>query len=482
PLGSIECVNCGQCIKICPVGALSIKPNIEQVWDAIYDPAKTVVVQVAPAVRVALGEYFGFKPGTVSIGQIVTSLRLMGFNKVFDTSFGADLTVVEEGKEFLGRVQRGEDLPQFTSCCPAWIKFAEQYYPDMLGNLSSCRSPQQMFGSLVKDKLPADLGISRENLVMVSVMPCTAKKFEANRPEFKVDGNPDVDIVITTAELGLMIKESGIRFDQIEPGSFDMPFGFKTGAGVIFGSSGGVTEAVLRYAAAQIHKGVNTEFKQLRNNHDTRVVEVDLGDRKLRMALVSGLANARELIDSIRSGEEHFDLVEVMACRGGCVNGGGQPEVQHSQGDVITARAGGLYTSDVMSQFHNSGDNPYIRDLYAKDLTEERAHHLLHTVFSNRSRIITDAIALSTAKGERKLSMSICFGTSCFLRGSQDLYTRVMGYLREKGLDESTEFTASFCGNICKKGPVLEVNGQVLEQCTFEMAVEKIEAAVGDNG
>lgn len=478
PLGSVECVNCGQCVKVCPVGALTIKSNIDQVWDAIHDQEKTVVVQIAPAVRVALGEYFGHKPGTLTVGQIVSSLRIMGFDKIFDTSFAADLTVIEEGNEFLGRLEKGENMPQFTSCCPAWVKFAEQYYPDMLGNLSSCRSPQQMFGSVAKEKLPEMLGIERDKLVVVSIMPCTAKKFEANREEFSVDGNKDVDYVITTTELATMIKESGIDFDRVEPGSFDMPFGFKTGAGIIFGSSGGVSEAVLRYAASQLQHGAMQEFKQLRDNQGTRVTEVDLGGRKLRLAVVSGLANTRALIDKIRKGEEQYDLVEVMACCGGCVNGGGQPEVDMNQGEVISARAGGLYDHDKMLQFHNSSENPYIRELYDGDLTPEHAHHLLHTSYENRSRITEEDIQLSAPAGEKKLTMRICFGTSCFLRGSQDLYSKVMAYLRDKDLADQTEFTASFCGKSCKKGPVLEVNGTIIEHCTLEKAIAQIEASL----
>ncbi len=472
-IGDIECVGCGQCVKVCPVGALTPKYQISEVWNAIYDPRKTVVVQIAPAVRVALGEYFGKAPGELTIGRIITALRRMGFDQVYDTCFGADLTVIEEGNEFLERHKKGENLPLFTSCCPAWVKFAEQYYPDFLSNLSSCRSPHQMFGSLCKEQLTKELGISREDLVVVSIMPCTAKKFEANRDEFKTDGNPDVDYVITSQELALMIQESGIDFSKIELGSFDMPFGFSTGAAVIFGSAGGVSEAVLRYAADTLEKGSAQEFKQLRSEDDVKISEITLGNKTLRLAAVSGLANARKLLDRIRSGEAHYDLVEVMACRGGCVNGGGQP-VGKEDG-AVQKRAKGLYDNDKMLQFHVSSENPYLQQLYAEGLDREKAHELLHTSYENRRRITQEDFVLGEALGETKLVLDICFGTSCYLRGAQELYKNLMDYIRESKLTEITEFKANFCGKQCKKGPVLKINGKSLEHCTFEMAKAEIQ-------
>ncbi len=472
-LGKIECVSCGQCVKVCPVGALTPKYQINEVREALYDESKTVVVQIAPAVRVALGEYFGEKPGTLTIGQIITALRRMGFDQVYDTNFGADLTVIEEGNEFLDRYSQKQKLPLFTSCCPAWVKFAEQYYPDMLPNLSSCRSPQQMFGSLCKDQLTKELGIRREDLVVVSIMPCTAKKFEAKRDEFKVDGNPDVDYVLTTKEFALMIKENGIEFDKLELGSFDMPFGFSTGAGVIFGSSGGVSEAVLRFAANKLQKGAAKEFRQFRENDGTKIAEIEIGGVTLRLAVVSGLANARRLIDKIRSGEERFDLVEVMACCGGCINGGGQPVTDRRE--ALKQRSKGLYDNDKMLQFHVSSENPYLQNLYDEELTHEKAHELLHTEYENRKRIQLEDIVLTNATGEEKLSLTICFGTSCFLRGAQELYMQLMAYIRENGLEAETEFTASFCGKQCKQGPVVTVNGKSIEHCTLEKAVAEIE-------
>jgi NADH-quinone oxidoreductase subunit G len=477
-IGEVECVNCGQCVKICPVGALTAKFQINEVWDAIHSPEKTVVVQIAPAVRVALGEQFSFKPGDAATGQIVTALRMMGFDRVYDTSFTADLTVVEEGNEFLKRYTQNERLPQLTSCCPAWVKFAEQYYPDLLPHLSSCKSPQQMFGSVAKKHLSQELEIPREKIVVVSVMPCTAKKFEARRDEFKVDGNLDVDYVLTTNELAVMIKERGIEFNRLDPGSFDLPFGFKTGAGIIFGTTGGVSEAVLRYAADTLGRGMNNEFRQLRYGKGITAAEITVNGITLKLAIVSGLANARKLMDEIRKGDASFDLVEVMACPGGCVNGGGQPAAeQGKQNETVYRRAKGLYDNDTMLQFHNSIENPYLRQISGESTPAHEKHHLLHTEYKNRKRISGESIVLAeTGNGGKKLlSLSICFGTSCFLRGSQKLYSQLMTHIRDHGLEESTRFTASFCSEKCKKGPMLHVNGEAIEHCTLDKAVAAIE-------
>ncbi len=471
-MGEIECVNCGQCVKICPVGALTIKSQVDGVWEALHDKSKTVVVQIAPAIRVSMGEEFGFQPGTTTTGQIITALRMMGFDKVYDTSFGADLTVIEEGNEFIDRVSRKERLPQFTSCCPAWVKYAEQYYPDLLTNLSSCKSPQQMFGSLCKDVLTRELGISRKDLVVVSIMPCTAKKFEAKREEFFKDSNPDVDFVLTTQEASLMVRESGIDFSALQPGSFDMPFGFKTGAGVIFGTSGGVSEAVLRYAASKISNESGQEFVQFRGEDGVKTGEVRIGDLNLKLAVVSGLANAKRLIEKIRKGEAHFDLVEVMACPGGCVNGGGQPVKTFKES--VRKRSKGIYDNDKMLQLHVSNENPYLQKMYNQHLNEHNIHELLHTHFKNRKRIEHEDVLLS-GTDDKPLRINICFGTSCYVRGAQNLYNQLMAYLQEHGLREETAISASFCTEKCERGPVLKINDEVIEHCTFEKAVKEIE-------
>lgn len=383
PLGETECVNCGQCIKVCPVGALSPKSQIDKVWDAIYDTTKTVVVQVAPAVRVAIGEEFGYKPGdNVAIGKMVTALRALGFDGVYDTSYGADFTVIEEGNEFIERYTKGGVLPQFTSCCPAWVKFCEQEYPELIPNLSTCSSPQAMFGAVVKDQLTKKMGITRNELVVVSIMPCTAKKFEAARDEFKRDGNPDVDISITTAELAKMIKERGINFENIEESDFDMPFGAHTGAAVIFGTSGGVSEAVLRYAASQLKHEGDLEVAALRKEGGIKVAEITVGAVTLKLAIVSGLSNAREVIEKVKAGEVKYDLIEVMACPGGCVNGGGQPI--HSHKCDIADRTEGLYTNDEHLPMRSSELNSAVTDLYKTEIDAHKAHELFHTTYVNR--------------------------------------------------------------------------------------------------
>lgn len=472
-IGDVECVNCGQCIKVCPVGALIPKYQTNEVWNVLLDPEKYVVVQIAPAVRVAIGEYFGFKPGELTTGRMVSALRRLGFDKVYDTSFAADFTVIEEGREFLERFKKGERLPQFTSCCPAWVKYAEQYYPDYLNNLSTCKSPQQMFGSLCKELLSKDMNIPRENIVVVSVMPCTAKKFEAQRPEFSVDGNPDVDFVLTTQELSVMIKERGIKFAELENEEFDMPFGFKTGAGVIFGSSGGVSEAVLRFAAASLVKGVKLEFTQLRALQGVKTTEVKLGDLKLRLAVVSGLANAKRLIEKVRKGEEHYDLIEVMACCGGCVNGGGQPVSENKS--AVHDRAMGLYENDRNLEYHSSDENPYLQKIYADEITEELAHELFHTKYKNRRRIASGDLELSKKHESAKIELSICLGERCFERGAQNLYTQLSQYVRDKGIEDLVNFKASFCTEQCSKGPAVSINGKNLYHCTYDKVVEEIE-------
>ena len=471
-LAEVDCVNCGQCARVCPTGAITPKSEVEDVWKSLDNRKKTVIAQIAPAVRVAVGEMFGLEPGVTATGQIVGALRAMGFNKVFDTSFTADLTVVEEAEEFLARFTKGEKLPQFTSCCPGWVTYAEQYHPELLANLSTCRSPQQMFGSLAKEMLCEELKLKREDLVVVSIMPCTAKKFEAHRAEFAKDGVRDVDHVITTQELARMIEERGLQFRSIEPESFDLPFGFKTGAGVIFGNSGGVSEAVLRYAGEKMGiTGARTaEFMAVRGEEGVREVSVKAGDKTLRLAIVSGLANARRLIEKAKRGEAAYDLIEVMACPGGCIGGAGQP-VSRDPG-VRAKRTKGLYENDSMLQLHKSQENPYINEIYKTRLGKpgsHKAHELLHTAYHNRKRIKTEGISLGKP-GAGKLTVEVCFGTSCFIKGAQGVFKAVTDTIAAEDISASVDVKASFCFEACDKGPVIVINGRRIEKCTPEKA------------
>ena len=467
-IGEAECVGCGQCAQVCPVGALTARTNLTAVWKDVHDPEKIVVATVAPAVRVALGECFGEKPGVNNIGKIVSALRIMGFDRVFDLSFAADLTVIEEGNEFLERYTKGENLPQFTSCCPAWVKFAEEYYPSLLSNLSSVKSPMSMFGALCKDQLAKELGVSRDKISIVMVGPCTAKKFEAERPELSVDGILDVDHVITTEELARMMKEHGVEFDKLGFSALDMPLSFATGGAIIFGTTGGVCEAVLRYAAKELEQGPSREFKDFRSKDGIKIGEIEIADKTLRLAVVSGLANARMLIDKVQKGEDHFDLIEVMACPGGCVNGAGQPVPQSDEDNC--KRAKGLFDNDRILPFHSSGENPVIKKLYDEDLDEHKIHELLHTQYEIRRLISGDDFVLAEPSGELKLSLTICFGRECFKRGAQELFVSLMRFVRDSGYEANTQFSARFCAEKCSLGPVLVINGETLTQCTLESA------------
>lgn len=482
-LDQVECVYCGQCSRVCPTGALTPKSEVEEVWKAIDNSKKVVVAQIAPAVRVAIGEMFGLQPGISTTGSIVAALRAVGFDKVFDTSFTADLTVIEEANEFLTRFTNKEKIPLFTSCCPAWVKFAEQYYPSLLKNLSSCRSPQQMFGSLTKEMLSASLRIKKEDIIVVSIMPCTAKKFEAKRPEFKKSGVWDVDHVITTQELGAMIDEAGLRFNDLEPDSFDMPFGFKTGGGIIFGNSGGVSEAVLRFVTEKV-TGVKSEayeFTAARGEAGIREVTVNLKGQEVKMAIVHSLSNARKLIEKIKNKEVHYDFVEVMACPGGCIGGAGQPVYQTRH--VKQKRTKGLYDNDRMLQLHKPQDNPYIVEVY-KDFLEEpgssKAHHLLHTHYKAKKRIFKEGVTISGFHVGKQLEVSICFGTSCFLKGSQKLLHDLLGFINEKDLSDKIEVKASFCFEKCDKGPMVRVGEEVIDHATFEKVRETVEKIIGN--
>lgn len=389
PLGQVDCVNCGQCAAVCPTGALTIKSDIEQVWKEITNPEKKVVVQMAPATRVAIGEMFGLEPGVNSIGKMNAALRKIGFDLIFDTNFGADLTIMEEATEFLARLKSGENLPIFTSCCPAWIKYLETEHPDMLHHLSSCKSPMSMLSPVLKTLVPEHFGISRDNMVVVAIMPCTAKKYECKRPELTTNGKPDTDYVLTTQELGRMIKEAGINFNALDTEAPDSPFGEYTGAGTIFGASGGVAEAAARtaYEFATSEPLNDVDIKQMRGTSNrSRDIELDLKGTKLIIRVVSTLREAEKSLKEIKEGKAKFQMLEVMACPGGCINGGGQPR-SCDDTKIKEERAQGLYKEDAELQYRKSHFNPSIRKLYNEYLEEpnsHKAHELLHTIYTNK--------------------------------------------------------------------------------------------------
>lgn len=477
PLGEGECINCGQCAAVCPTGALTPRQEIDEVWKALNDPTKTVVAQIAPAVRVAIGELFGLPPGESTRGQMVAALKRLGFERVYDTSFSADLTVVEEANEFLGRKTKGGKLPLFTSCCPGWVKFAEQYFPELLPNLSSCKSPQQMLGALCKELLPAELGVSRKDVVVVSIMPCTAKKFEAKRPEFALDGNPEVDHVLTTQELARMIEEAGLRFTKLAPESFDMPMGFKTGAGVIFGNSGGVSEAVLRYASEKVtgKKLLNPDFHAVRGEGGLRIVEIPVDGITLKLGIVHGLKNARTLAEKVRRGKSDLDLIEVMACPGGCIGGAGQPVSRDP--DIRKLRTRGLYDVDKNLDLHKSQENHFVTECYQKHLGEiggKNAHRLLHTHYQNRRRIAGEEISLGAGSSADQVKVKVCSGTNCFLKGSQHILHDMLDHVQNENLQDHVAISASFCFENCEHGPTVSVDGTRISGCTSETARSEI--------
>ena len=395
-----ECTFCGQCVAVCPVGALTELDHTNRLIKDLADPDKTVIVQTAPAVRAALGEEFALPAGTSVTGKMVAALRKLGFAKVFDTDFAADLTIMEEGTELLGRLgaflngDKSVKLPIITSCCPGWVNFFEKQFPDLLDMPSSARSPQQMFGSIAKTYWAEKMGIKRENLIVVSVMPCLAKKFECERDEFKTNGDPDVNYSISTRELAALIKQTNINFMQLEDEDFDAPLGESTGAAVIFGATGGVMEAALR-TAYEIHTGKtldNVDFEGVRGIENLKEATIDVDGFELKVAVAHGLGNARKLMNEIRAGKSQYHAIEIMACPGGCIGGGGQP-LHHGDSSLLRARTQALYTEDNEKSLRKSHQNPYIISLYEEFLGKpmsEKAHHLLHTCYFNRGKEIIE--------------------------------------------------------------------------------------------
>ena len=479
-LGAVECVNCGQCAAVCPTGAIVPKQDRNRVWDALYDPTKTVVVQVAPAVRVALGEYFGAKPGENVAGKLVAALKLMGFKHVYDTSFSADMTIFEEATELIDRIANGGTLPMFTSCCPAWVKFAEIYFPEMIPHISSCRSPQAMFGSIAKKVLPEQLGCKREDLVVVSIMPCTAKKFEAQLPKFNVDGKQEVDIVVTTSEVQRMINSLGIKLNELQPEAFDMPMGFATGGGVIFGASGGVMEAALRYAVEKLDGKplASVDFKEVRGMNTLKEATVTAGGKEIHVAVVHGLANAKRLINDVRSGKAHYDFVEVMACPGGCISGGGQPV---GVTDAIRIqRQQGLYAADKSQQVQKCQDNFLVNQCYKDHIGGQpgshEAHHLLHTVYQNRSQLFDAKIPImrGTAPERFMITVTICAKQdNC---PGQLLIGMISEYVRGKNYTDKVDMDAAFSSRPEQDGTIcVTIGDEVVERTKFRNALNTLE-------
>lgn len=390
PMHESTCTFCGQCLAVCPTGALTETNKISKVWKEINSD-KVVVVQTAPAIRVALGEEFGLEPGTQVTGKMVAALRLMGFDKVFDTDFAADLTIMEEASELMHRLEHGGRLPILTSCCPGWVKFFEHNFQDMLDIPSTCKSPHEMFGTLAKTYLAEKMGYDPENVVVVSVMPCVAKKYEAARPELGHGGTKAVDYVVTTRELAIMIKESGIDFVNLPNEDFDNPLGESTGASVIFGATGGVIEAALR-TAYEMMTGDNleqVEFHSLRGMDGIKEATIDIKGEKINIAVCHGLGNARSILEKIRKGEANYHAIEIMACPGGCIGGGGQP-YHHGDFSILEKRVQGIYSEDRSKSIRKSHENPMIKKIYEEYLGEpygEKAHELLHTRYIPRKKM-----------------------------------------------------------------------------------------------
>ncbi len=482
-LAQVDCINCGQCAAVCPTGAIVPRSEIEEVWTALADESKTVVAQIAPAVRAALGEMFNMPASQVTLGKIMASLKYLGFKEVYDTSFGADLTVMEETNEFLERRRAGNNKTMFTSCCPGWVKYAEQFHPDLIPQLSSCMSPQGMVGSLSKKLLSQTEGKREKDIIMVSIMPCTAKKFEKDREELSRDGSPIVDYVLTTQELGKMIKEAGIVFEDIAPAAADLPFGLYSESGLGFGATAGVSEAVARYASRALNNQELSSY--VPHAHDEfpwwKEVIVDQDNVKMKIAVVAGLGNTEKLIEKINAREVSYDLVEVMACPDGCVAGAGQP-VSYDH-DIATKRKTALKDAGKITPIHCPEENPYIQRIYEKMLGNKpgshEAHELVHTQYQSRKRIDNDSMELAVSDHETPVEINVCVGTSCFLRGSQDILSGMTAKIDQEGWKDRINLKATFCSENCSHGPTVSVGDRKMHKTTLDSVVAEVEEQLG---
>jgi len=478
PLDLTTCVACGHCAAVCPTGALTLKPVLPMVYRALNDPALTVVAQIAPAVRAAIGQYYGLAPEEV-MPRLAAGLKRLGFDFVFDTCWAADLTIMEEGTEFLSRLAEGGVLPQITSCCPAWINYCEKVAPDILPHLSSCKSPQQMFGAVMKQYFAKELDLAPGLLYFVSIMPCNAKKYEAGRPEFTTEGLRDVDSVLTTNDVIAMFAERHVDPASIQPGEVDAFFGKASGAGIIFGASGGVAEAALRMAALKV-TGMRLDgfhYSDAPEHKGVKETLLSLGDTQVRLAVVSGLQNAQLLIDRLRAGDAPYDLIEVMACPGGCINGSGNPTPQLTS--EAEYRLDVLYRLDQSAPIRISQDNPTVRAIYENWLGEPdsaSSHAALHTSYRRRSMQLGQAQVAQRLKSQPTIDVGVCIGTNCYLKGSWKLLESLAVELKRRGLSDRIRVRARFCTGKCADGPNVVIGGQVISGVDPNQASSFIEA------
>ena len=478
PLDLTTCVSCGHCTTVCPTGALTLKPTLPRAYRALHNPEWTVVAQIAPAVRAAFGEYYGIEASEV-MPILSAGLKQLGFDHVYDTCWAADLTIMEEGTEFLSRLGEGGVLPQITSCCPAWVNYCEKVAPDILPHLSSCKSPQQMFGAVMKQYFARQLRVPPELLYFVSIMPCNAKKYESRRPEFQSGGLPDVDIVLTTTDIIAMFAEKHIDPHTLTPVPVDSFFGKISGAGIIFGASGGVAEAALRLAAERV-TGKRLEsfrYEGVRGLQGVKETTVTLGGSEVRLAVVSGLQNAQRLIDRIRGGDAPYDLIEVMACPGGCINGSGNPAPQLSSDTEHRLEV--LYRLDENAAIRTSQDNPSVQDIYANWLGEpdsEMSHQALHTTYHRRSmRRRGDAEDTVVSVGPA-VDVSVCIGTNCYVKGAWRLLEGLAAELRRRGWAERFRVKARFCTGQCEGGPNVAIGKRVVQVAEPDQVAAFIDA------